>query len=181
VLGNKGNIESDGDHAINNTGNGNVFEINYNKSSRIIINRTYLYEFCVKFSSIEDISEYSIEITSDIEDKMDYNEISVYKELFSECDHYLDDVESILEEIPNRQRILSLINFKYKRLKGLDEWKHKDELCEKVYQYLIHTVGNDQSSSDIILEDAELAIHALMYYAFVKCKLLDPIPKTKIG
>ncbi|MEK5069613.1 hypothetical protein [Sporosarcina sp. FSL K6-1508] len=178
MFANKGNIDSTGNNTINNTGERAQFEINHYANPQQILNKTYLYGFCVKFSEVEDTAEsYDTEIASDIEEKMDYNEIDLYKEIFFECDHYIDDVEAILEEIPRRQRILSKINNKYKRFKKFEKWNDKDELCEWVYNYLYETIENDQSSGDIFLEDAELAIQALMYYSFTKCKLLDPIPK----
>lgn len=177
----KSNIENHGDSAVNNTGDGAKFEIHHHNGSQKILNRTYLYDFCVQFSEVEDNNEsYSTEVTSDIEEKMDYNEIELYKEIFFECDHYIDDVELILEGIPRRQRILSKINNKYRRLKAFEKWQSKDQICEWVYNYLIETIENDKNAGDIILEDVELAIHALMYYTFTKCKLLDPIPSAVV-
>ncbi|RLQ89996.1 hypothetical protein [Falsibacillus albus] len=181
MVGNRRNIDSNGDHTINSTGDGATFEINHYAGQNKILNRTYLFDFCVQFSELEDASEdYDTELTSDFEGKMDYNEIDLYKEIFFECDHYLDDVESILEGIPRRERILKKINTKYKKLKRFSQWENKDEICEGVYQYLFETIENDNKSKDMYLEDAELAIHALMYYAFTKCKLLDPIPKAAV-
>lgn len=176
------NIDSTGDNTINNTGDGAKFEINNYTGQKRILNRTYLFDFCLKFSEVEDTADsYDGNLTSDFEGKMDYNEIDVYKDIFFECDHYLEDVETILEGIPRRQRILSNINNKYKKLKRFGQWEHKDELCEGVYNYLIEAIQNDNNSELIYVEDAELAIHALMYYAFTKCKLLDPVPIPATG
>ncbi|MEI3610190.1 hypothetical protein [Pseudogracilibacillus sp. SO10305] len=182
MLGKHRNIDSSGDGTINNTGDGAKFEINNYAGQKKVLNRTYLFDFCLKFSVIEDVPEsYNGEFTSDYEGKMEYNEIEVYKDIFFECDHYLDDVETILEGIPKRQRILSNINNKYKKIKRFGQWGNKDELCEGVYDYLIDVIQNDNNFKDIYVEDAELAIHALMYYAFTKCKLLDPIPISTTG
>ncbi|MFJ7471655.1 hypothetical protein ACIQWI_24320 [Peribacillus frigoritolerans] len=182
MVGNKRNIDSNGDNSINNTGDGAQFEINNYVGQKKILNRTYLFDFCLKFSEVEDAPEvYDADLTSDFEGKMDYNEIDVYKDIFFECDHYLDDVEIILEGIPRRQRILSNINTKYKKIKRFGQWDNKDELCEGVYDYLIEAIQNDNNSKSIFVEDVELAIHALMYYAFTKCKLLDPIPIAATG
>lgn len=173
------NIQNQGANAINNTGNDAKFEFNNYNGGQKILNRTYLYDFCFKFSEVEDILEsYNTEVTSDIEEKMNHNELDLYKDIFLDCDHYIDDVEAILEEIPKRQRILSTINNKYKRLKKFADWQNKDQLCEWVYEFLIETIENDHNSGNIFHEDVELAIHSLMYYAFTKCKLLDPIPQT---
>jgi hypothetical protein len=182
MFGNKKNIDSTGDNTINNTGDGVNFEINNYIGQKKILNRTYLFEFCLKFSEVEDAPEdYDAILTSDFEGKMNYNEIDVYKDIFMDCDHYLDDVETILEGIPRRQRILSNINTKYKKLKAFGQLENKDEICEGVYNYLIEVVQNDNNSSGFFVEDIDLAIHSLMYYAFTKCKLLDPIPNAAIG
>jgi len=180
--GDNRNIDSSGDGTINNTGDRAKFEINNYAGQKKILNRTYLFDFCLKFSEVEDVpDDYETNLTSDFEVKMHYNEIDIYKDIFLECDHYLDDVETILKGITRRQRILSKINTKYKKLKGFGKWESKDELCEGVYNYLIESVQNDNNSTNIYVEDVELAIHALMYYAFTKCKLLDPIPSAAIG
>ncbi|PEC81957.1 hypothetical protein [Bacillus cereus] len=183
MFANKRNIENNGPNAVNNTGDGATFEINYNYTNTPKrLNRTYLYEFCVGFSEVDDSpADYNTERISGIEEKMGYNEIELYKKIFFECDYYIDDVEIILKGIPRRQRILSKISFMYQRFKKFENWENKDELCERVYSTLFEMVENDSNSSEMFLEDAELAIHALMYYAFTKCKLLDPLPKKENG
>lgn len=83
MFANKGNIDSTGNNTINNTGERAQFEINHYANPQQILNKTYLYGFCVKFSEVEDTAEsYDTEIASDIEEKMDYNEIDLYKEIF---------------------------------------------------------------------------------------------------
>ena len=108
---------------------------------------------------------------------MGYNEIVEYQEIFHDVDHYYDDVEMILEEIPKRERILASIKNHHRRLKRSEEWNNKDELCDLVYDCMMDNIKTVDTVSDMTLEDAELGIHVLMYYAFVKCKLLDPVPK----
>lgn len=173
---NNKNIKNEGDNGINNTGdNAHIGDKIYFETKSI--NRSYLYDFCLKFVEVEDpVNRYSTETPTDIDDKMDYNEIILYKDLFSECDHHYEDVENVLNEIPKRERILSKINNKYKRLKHFTAWQDKDELCEALYCDLIKTIDGSLHSQEIHDEDKELAILSLMYYAFVKCKLLDPIP-----
>ncbi|MFJ7698943.1 ABC-three component system protein [Lysinibacillus fusiformis] len=169
------NIQNPDANSLNNTGDNNNFGDTYIFSQKSL-NRTYLYDFCAKFIELEDGDiEYSTEVPSDIEEKMDFNEIVIYKDIFIECDYYFDDVEAILREFPRRQRILTNINTKYKKFKGFNVWKTKDELCEQIFDSLSETVANDHNSINIMKEDVEIAIHSLMYYAFVKCKILDPL------
>ncbi|OES45847.1 hypothetical protein [Domibacillus iocasae] len=175
----KGSIENQGNHNLNNSGDGNTFETHYHYSQPKGLNRSYLYDFCMKFAEIEDdLESYSTEFTTGIDEKMNYNEIIFYKDIFLECDHYYDDVDLILAEIPQRTRILSSIKKHYGRMKRYEKWNDKDDLCELVYNCLYAILIADRNSANIIHEDAETAIHSIMYYALVKCKLLDPIPKV---
>lgn len=179
MFGSERNIRDSGPRSINNTGDGNTFVVNPYPPKNL--NRTYLYDFCYKFAEIEDPPEpYDTELPSNIQSKMNYNEINAYRQVFFDVDHYYDDVELILEEIPKRERILSSIKGKYDRFKRSTVWGNKDELCDLIYDFLMERVENDESSNGIIWEDVELGIKALMYYAFVKCKLLDPVPKSML-
>ncbi|KYG58817.1 ABC-three component system protein [Planococcus maritimus] len=174
------NIEGGGDNGTNNTGDHNHFGDNHFHHEKSL-NRSYLYDFCLKFANVENPPEnYNTEFANDINDKMCHNEIDLYKDIFLDCDFYLGDVETILADIPNRERILTRINFQYKKFKMQYKTDSKDELCERVFDYLITTVDNDPNAFSIMVEDRDLAIHSLMYHAFVKCKLLDPIPTKKL-
>ncbi len=173
VFRNERNIRDTGPQSINNTGDGNKININLGGK---ILNRTLLYDFCLKFSAIDDDVSYELVVASDIQDKMEYNQIPAYQKIFREVDYYFNDVDYILEQIPKRERILAFINRKYDRLKRTEQWSSKDKLCDLVYDSLFELVASDRNSSEIFWEDVDQAIHALMYYAFVKCKLLDPVP-----
>lgn len=172
---NKGQIHNEGEAAINNTGDKATITVTNLQQELKTLNRTYLYDFCNKFIELSDDAEYSTEFASDIDKKISHNKIDLYRNIFLDCDHYLDDVEDILEDIPRRERIISKINVIYQKTRKFDEWKDEDHLCELVYHKLYNTVANDANSSSIKIEDAETAIHSLMYHAFVKCKLLEPV------
>ncbi|MBP3950299.1 ABC-three component system protein [Bacillus suaedae] len=172
-------IKNNGHHNLNNTGSDNDFSSttnNYYSQGLKTLNRSYLYEFCEAFSQVDPAIEndYNTQLTSDITKKMTHNEIDVYRTIFQECDHYYSDVDSILLEIPKRQRIITNINRTYIKKKNFEKWENKDHLCDLVYQSLYQILVNNLGS-DIMEEDATEAIHAIMYYAFIKCKLLDPI------
>lgn len=144
------------------------------------LNRTFLYDFCEKLiSSVIGYDEYEITNATNFDDKIHYNEIDLYKDIFYECDYYLEDVEIMLEEIPNRQIILQKINWIYKKEKKFSVWNCKDQLCENVYMKLFEQIQTDQKSQHLIIEEVELSLHLLMYYSFTKCKLLDPIPEEE--
>lgn len=171
----EGNINSNGDRNFNNSGNITLNYYNYSEAKSL--NRSLLYDFCVEFSKLEFELEPDYKtITSEIEEKINYNDIKVYKVIFQNSEHYYEDIHDILNEIPNRQKIIQNIHFTYIKFKGFREWKNKDDLCEQVFVELYKKLMNGAMANDIMEEDANLALHSLMYYAFVKCKLLDPVP-----
>ncbi len=166
---------------INNTGDNPIFgDVTFQLPRQKTLNRTVLYEFCKQFSEStlpEPIADEESILPSGINEKMQYNEISVYKKVFTSCDIFLDDVEEILNQIPKREKIVRKIERLYDHTKIEKKWDDKDQLCKIVFDTLLETVSTDPQSSSLFDEDAELAIEALMYYAFTKCKLLDPVPK----
>ncbi|MCM3280782.1 hypothetical protein M3591_09575 [Exiguobacterium sp. MER 193] len=173
-------IRNEGD---NNTNiNGDRINVDQRNITNVVfenrfLSRTLLFEFCDKFSRIDVPIDYGDLLEpSKYEEKMDYNSIEVYKSIFLEVDHYYDDIEDILMAIVRRERILSNINNTYRKHKRFSVWTDKDHLCEMVYKDLIQQTLNDASFSEMYIEDTQEAIHALMYYAFTKCRLLDPVP-----
>lgn len=146
----------------------------------LTLNRTLLFDFCEKIISIGiGYDEYEITTATNFDDKIQYNEIEIYKEIFYECDYYLEEVELVLEEIPNRQLVLQKINKIYKKEKKFSKENCKDKLCENVYNILFEQVKSDQNSSSLLIEEVEQSLHLIMYYSFTKCKLLDPMPKEE--
>ncbi|MGE7916676.1 hypothetical protein [Lysinibacillus xylanilyticus] len=166
---------------FNNTGDYPIFgDVTFQLPKPKTLNRTVLYEFCKQFSEStlpEPTTDEEKKLPSGISEKMQYNEISVYKKVFKSCDIYLDDVEDILNQIPKRESIIRKIERLYDHTKIEKKWDDKDQLCKIVFDTLFESVSNDPQSSHLYDEDAELAIEVLMYYAFTKCKLLDPVPK----
>lgn len=176
-------IKNKGDGNTNNSGNNNDFrkyEAHYYDTAKSI-NRSYLFDFCLEFSKIElaPDNEYDTSTVSGYEDKMDYNEIDIYKDIFTACAHYIEDVESILNEIPNRELLVKNINTVYKKMKKFESWPDKDHLCDLVFKNLYTKLAENISSNDLVEEQANEAIHTIMYYALTKCKLLDPIPEPE--
>lgn len=174
---NNQNARNDGNNNLANTGNNNSFvTLNIDSSSKTL-NKTFLYDFCKMFSEVEDSLEEDNHFMapSGIIQKIEYNEIENYKVIFEECDFYLKDVEEILNQIPKRKRIIFNIHKTYLRAKKETGFS-KDDMCDFVHDELYTQLINCREAKDISVQDAQLAICALMYYAFTKCKLLDPVP-----
>ncbi len=176
----RSSIQNEGNRNTNISGDGNTLDqrtiVNVSYESRFLP-RTLLFEFCDKFSKIEVPGDVdNPKKPSEYVAKMEYNSIEVYRSIFLEVDHYYDDIEDILLEIVRRDRILSNINKTYTKYKGFHKGVDNDQICELVYDYLLQQTLNDVSFSGMFIEDTQEAIYALMYYAFTKCRLLDPVP-----
>lgn len=169
----KRSIKSTGDNTVSNIGDNASIVVNQYSNEKKF-NRSLLHEFCVRFASLpETPNEYDISLSSNIMKKIEYNEIKLYENIFRDCDFYIDDVEEILNFIPKRQNVIRKINYEYIRLRKNNDTADKDEICDLVHNSLLEVVSGD---SELYIEEAEFAIHSLMYYAFTKCKLLDPVP-----
>lgn len=163
-----------GDNNLINTGDVNINNYNSNPG---ILNRTRLYEFCEQFSFLDDLYEpdYSFELPSDISDKISYNELDEYNEIFKDVSHTLDDVENILSNIPKRGSIIKKIKGIYLNCKIDNKDKSKDQLCKLVFHKLLEQLNYTNSEASLYEEDTYFAIQCLMYYSFTKCQILDRI------
>lgn len=149
----------------------------YSPSAKVL-NRTRLYEFCKQFESLNGLDEpdYSMELPSDITDKISYNELDEYKEIFIDVSHTLEDVESILSNIPKRGSIIRRIKGIYLNSKIQNKDTNKDLLCNLVFNELLESVNCSDDETSLFQEDTYFAIQCLMYYAFTKCQILDRVP-----
>lgn len=176
----------------NNTGDGNTFldingdlTIDLNFSNRKPLNRTALFTFCEAFSEVDSVedNEFPLASPSKFLKKMDYNELQDYKQIFEGCALYYNDVELVLSQFTRREKIPNSIHKVYKKiLKNYHSEYNADLICYDMAEELLGIIHNDVRSLDeklgIDKEDFELAIDALMYYTFTKCKILRPVPKN---
>lgn len=152
---------------------------NYYINSPTMLNRTRLYEFCKAFSKIDGLDEldYSIDLPSDITEKINYNELKVFNRIFSDVSHTLEDVETVLSGIPKRGTIIRKIKGVYSNIVIKENYKTKDDLCRMVFEELLQIVNTSFDKDDLYREDTYFAIQSLLYYAFTKCQILDKVPK----
>ncbi|WP_313893896.1 hypothetical protein [Psychrobacillus sp.] len=148
------------------------------------LNRSKLFQFCINFSERieEEPSENTNLSPSEFDEKMEYNKMGYYKTIFRDCDHYLDDVQTVLNSIPKKHLIISRINYKYLEFKSnYIIFEDTDLICREIEDYLKIQADNSYSPQDIILDDEEIifAIQALMYYTFTRCKILEPVPEEE--
>lgn len=180
-----GSIKSfGGNNNINVTGNNNIIGDGNTYVEQLVLdeprflNKTVLFQFCDIFSSQEfsESSDLELEIPSKFDEKMSYNDLNTYKIIFKECDIYYDDVENILTQFPKREKIIKKINRIYLNIITEENRLSSDSICQKISLRLIEVISQDTRSSPLEIEDVELAIEALMYYTFTKCKILKRVP-----
>lgn len=187
---NSNSIDSRGGKGnINNTGDRNAFVncdtyIDLKSFERKPLNRTALFTFCDYFSNLDSLEDNDIPLTnpSKFAEKMNYNELVRYKQTFEDCDIYYNEVEIVLSQFSRREKIPNTINKVYNRILDTHPNFISDEICSAIAKELLGIISNDDRSLNSELEldreDFELAIDALMYYTFTKCKILKPVPKT---
>lgn len=178
VIGMKGKRNVSLENSDNNKVSTGDIENYYDIHPNMMLNKTRLYEFCKHFSELDeyDEPEYNTDLPSDITDKINYNQLNEFKEVFESVTHTLEDTENILSNIPRRNSIVRRIKGIYIQHKIENANATKDKLCMLVFNDLLKTIHNSEGSDNLFLEDTYFAIQALMYYAFTKCQILERVP-----
>ncbi|CAC9611364.1 hypothetical protein [uncultured Gammaproteobacteria bacterium] len=133
---------------------------------------------------IEQIGSSEIEFSFKPEDKIQYNNIKIYKPLFDEYKIYSSKLNAIYDEIDaegSLKKIMLLRNIKsiYLKIKGqlginsqADIQNQADNIIEQVESELLNKIGNDLDEENI-----EFAIKVILVDAFMRCKILEePLP-----
>ena len=177
IVGNENTmISGNGNSVVNINGNNNIFNIGLN------LKQSLLYDLCkelyykIDFKEVERI-EYKLQ-NSDWEEKLKYNKIEeYYKERFTEISYSFDNIEEVLNSLENQDAFIKWLNLKYRKLCTKYKNKPKEEILiilnEKLEELLINMKKND----NISIEELSMHIDAIIFYAFTKCKVLEPIKK----
>ena len=150
-------------------------------NNTIRCNPSTLYDLCKKlcekidFKEIEGL-EYEM-YNSDWIEKLEYNKIEkVYLNRFKEISLDLDTIEEVVNSLENQDSFIKWINLKYQKLCVKFPEKTKEqilvELNEELEKQLQITIKNDNIYT---IEELSLNIDRILFYAFTKCKVLDPI------
>lgn len=143
--------------------------------------RSVLYDVCCTLSKAEmnDREEYALHTNSDWLEKIEYNDIDEYKDVFEMYSFYYGVVEEVLKQIPKREVLIRNIKTIYRKNKRIHFNCTKDEILDAVFNELSEiVVQSDQFSDEGLLEEEKCeAIYLIMFYAFTKCQLLDVVPR----
>ncbi|SFE26350.1 hypothetical protein SAMN05428981_104223 [Bacillus sp. OV194] len=171
---------STGDQGVAIIGDNNNVQI---AAAPGVTNRSFLYDVCciIADSNIKETAEYSIEKNSEWSSKMRFNKIKKYKRLFEMHAYSYGDVEEILEGFEKRETLIRHIKSIYIEYVDEDEDLPKDTILSLVKEELLRIVADCNISSGSLLTEEHKAetIYQIMFYAFTKCQLLEPIPEDE--
>jgi len=170
-----------GDASVNNIGNKNTVNV-FNNIEDNTFKKSFLYDICkiIKDANIplSEEDEYLFK-GSGWEEKMEYNHIDVYADIFRQEAFAYDNLDNVMKEFSNRQEMIMKINHTYKMvLKDHSEPTiDNDIVLEEVFHKLMKVVDDSSlpEADQIYLEHKERYIRLIMFYAFTKCKLLKAV------
>lgn len=179
MLNKSGNIKS-GDNSINVSSDGNSISVHQTIENNAF-KRSLLYDICrsIKEANIPRYEglEYDFK-ESGWDEKMEYNHIEVYADIFKQEAFAYDELNEVMKEFSNREEMIMKINHTYRMiLKEATPGTDNDTILEMVLNKLMRIVDDSSlpEQSQIHLELKERYIRLIMFYAFTKCKLLQPI------
>lgn len=163
-----------GDGSVNVAGNDNTF--NSFTISPSSIKKSYIFEICSQIITadipINEEASYSLAFPSSWDEKLEYNQVKRYADLFHEEIDAYNDVDEIMAEFSNRAKLIENIRSIY--LRSNSELETGDAILDNVFSALLSIVdaGDYDLKSKMYSEDKERAIKLVMFYAITKCQLL---------
>lgn len=168
-----------GDGSINVAGNDIALTILEHESFQ----RSILYDLCVTINQsaivLEEEDQYSTRLNSDWLEKLEYNNVSVYAEIFGEESYAYGQVEDVIREYPNSVEMVRKVRHIYllveKDRLRLDE--DGDYVLERVFKELCQLVDESKRPLELQLpiEQKERYIKLIMFYVFTRCQLLKNV------
>lgn len=171
---NNRNIINQAPDSVNVSGDNNDINVNIIQQSKTL-NRTFLYEYCNNFEYRISEQDRTLQVPSNIMDKISFNQLNFYKIIFENYSIHLDSVEQVLAGVSILEKIVNDIHFEYLKIASSNNVLSGDEICEKIFEYLYTKISNDPGSKNLIEEDVKNALYSLMYYVFIRCKILKPV------
>jgi|GEM_PF-3877459 len=163
-----------GDGSVNVAGINNT--VNHFATSSTQIKRSYIFEICQQIIAadipINEEASYSLDFPSDWDEKLEYNQVERYAEVFHEEIEAYNVVDDIMSEFSNRAKLVESIRSIYLRLDNRSETG--DVILDKVFDELMSVVdaGDFSVEHKMYNEDKMRAVKLIMFYAITKCQLL---------
>lgn len=177
-----------GDNGNSIVGSGNNLTT-YNFDSQIPkrLKRSVIFDVCKIISEL-DINyddEYSIQNNSDWMNKFEYNDVSLYIEIFENYSDNYDEVYKVLNTYLKKIIMVKKVRSIYLKVEDLRKKGNYngDFVIEEVFELLKEEVCFSalMNESNLLDEEVDEAIYMIMFYTFSKCKLLKPLPKGGVS
>ncbi|KTE98756.1 hypothetical protein [Lacticaseibacillus paracasei] len=176
-----GAVANTGNNAAIASGDNAAIMVNHFNASDGLPRRSVIFDVCQSISgaNIEYEQEYSLDRNPDWQEKLQFNNVSEFGMIFTQYASGYDRVEEILVNFEHREALIRKINTVYIRLRASasqNELPNGDLMLSRVFDKLKLLMNqlNDQVTSPLEDEEIDGAIYLLMFYAFTKCKLLQP-------
>lgn len=178
-MGAKYSYVTGGDGSINIDGDGNTATILQYEEFQ----RTFLYEVCLAIKEanihLDDDDSFSIKMNSDWLEKLEYNQVKIYAEIFKQESYSFDKLEEVIKSFPNSVEMIRKVRHIYLFVEKDRESKSEDGdyVLEEVFKQLVQLVdeSNRPIEKQMPLEEKERYIKLVMFYVFTRCQLLKKV------
>lgn len=168
-----------GDGSINIAGDGNTASILQYE----VFQRTWLYDVCLAIKEanmpLDDDDNFSIKMNSDWLEKLEYNQVNIYAEIFQQESYTFDQLEEVIKSFPNSVEMIRKVRHVYLFVEKERESKSEDGdfVLEQVFKQLCQLVDESHRplEKQMPLEEKERYIKLVMFYVFTRCQLLKKV------
>ncbi|ARF68060.1 hypothetical protein B7C51_09795 [Paenibacillus larvae subsp. pulvifaciens] len=182
VFGNSSSAKS-GDYGTSIVGDGNIINsVNFDSHTPKVLSRSLIFSICKTIAEmeIEYDDDYSIQQNSDWMEKFEYNNVNLYVDIFDNYSDGYDEVSKVLQGHLKKSSMIMKIRTVYLKVDNAKpEGSNGDYVISKIFDILKEEVCCQELLQPVGLndEDVDAAIYLIMFYAFTKCKILEPVPK----
>lgn len=168
-----------GDGSINIAGDGNTASILQYEAFQ----RTLLYDVCLAIKdaniTLDEDDSFSIRMNSDWLEKLEYNQVKIYAEIFQQESYTFDQLEEVIKNFPSSVEMIRKVRHIYLFVEKEREMKSEDGdyVLERVFKQLCQLVdeSNRPIEKQMPLEEKERYIKLVMFYVFTRCQLLKKV------
>lgn len=171
-----GNQNSIGNQTIN------LFDPNLLPTTK----RSALFEICstIAEKEIEYNDDYSLFENVDWTEKLEFNNVDIYSNIFDTYSDGYMEIEEVLQSYNKREIMVKKIHTLYLKSekKRIENDEDGDFVLDLVFDEIKTIIQRHAhfNNSDLLEENIDEAIYLIMFYIFTKCKLLKKPPKEGV-
>ncbi|WPK11285.1 hypothetical protein R6U77_15535 [Lysinibacillus louembei] len=163
-------------HVIN--GNNSTIEISYSLKT---VTPSDIYKVCeILDGNLNENNDFIFDLNPDWLEKMEYNFLDHYKDIFEEYCIFYEAVEEVFRSTNiNGTRLLRRINIIYKDILIENAHLNSDKIIKNVINTLKKVVEDSYEETTLTTEHIEDVILSVVFFAFTRCKVLEKPPFQK--